>query len=551
VVSSTEPRGQGGGPTGMSLTEAGHWPVQRGMTHRRPAAVGLLAVSVVVTALFAAPATYLVVEAISTGPRLLEILGSPRIRRPLANSLLLATSVALTCGLLGTVLAVLVGRTDLPGRRVWRLVLPLPLVVPSFVAATALVAAAGPGGLFPALPRPEGFWGAFVVLTLLCYPYVYLPVLGRLAVTSSSMEEASRLLGHGAFSTMFRVLLPQLRSAASGGALLVFLYVLSDFGAVAILRYDTITRVLYAARLFDRDLALTLGLLLGGLALLVAVGARRIAGEEVGRHSVRGRTTAYRLGRLRWPVLVAVAAPVTGGLLIPMGIFLGWMVRGSTTVGTGYSGLGDDLAFLVEPLLGSAAAAVAAAVTAIVAVLPLGYLTVRRPSRWSGFSEALISSVFALPGIVVALAIAAWAVNAPEAVGFLYQSFPLLVLGYLLHFGVQSLRATQSAFGGVPDRLGESAAVLGAGPSRRFWSIDLPLIVPGVLAGGGLVLLSTLKELPMTLLLAPIGLQTLATTIWNAAEEGFYAEVGITSLVLILLSGVLTWMLVLRPAERR
>ncbi|NNL48805.1 MAG: hypothetical protein HKO76_10630 [Acidimicrobiia bacterium] len=81
---------------------------------------------------------------------------------------------------------------------------------------------------------------------------------------------------------------------------------------------------------------------------------------------------------------------------------------------------------------------------------------------------------------------------------------------------------------------------------RRFLTVDLPLIRPGLVAGGGLVLLSTLKELPATLLLAPIGFQTLATKIWGAAEDGFFAEVGITALVLIALSATLTWMVVLR-----
>ena len=91
--------------------------------------------------------------------------------------------------------------------------------------------------------------------------------------------------------------------------------------------------------------------------------------------------------------------------------------------------------------------------------------------------------------------------------------------------------------------------MLGARPIRRFLTVEAPLIAPGVVAGGGLVMLSTLKELPATLLLAPIGFETLATKVWGAAEEGFLAEVGATSLVLIMLSATLTWLLILRPAN--
>jgi len=94
----------------------------------------------------------------------------------------------------------------------------------------------------------------------------------------------------------------------------------------------------------------------------------------------------------------------------------------------------------------------------------------------------------------------------------------------------------------------EAAGTLGAGPARRFFTIELPLMAPGLAAGAGLVMLSVLKELPATLLLAPIGFDTLATRIWHAAEDGFLADVGAASLALILLSGILTWLLVLRPA---
>jgi len=525
------------------VSQVDRTPAVRGA--RRGWLVGALAAAV--TLLFLAPFAYLVLEAFGTGFRFVEILTSEQIREPLANSLLLATSTSAACVVLGTVLAVLVQRTDLPGAGLLRVLLPLPLAVPSFVAATALVASTGPGGLVPAVPRPYGFWGAFWVLTLLSYPYVYLPVLGRLARTGSSGEEASR---RGPAQTVRRVLLPQLRPAALGGGLLVFLYVLSDFGAVALLRYDTITRVLYAARLLDTELALTLGLLLGVLAIGAAVLARRASGSvPVQASRDRAARHVYRLRGLRWPALAVVVAPLVAGLVVPLVVFVIWVVRGSSTVGVGYSGIGDDLGFLVEPIVGSTVAAVSAAAVAMLVVLPVAVLSVRRPSRRATAATAIVSSVFALPGIVVALAIVAWAVSAPEFLSSLYQSFPLLILGYVLHFGAQSMRSSQAALGAVPARLGESAAVLGAGPRRRFRTIDLPLILPGLLAGGGLVLLSTMKELPATLLLAPIGFETLATTIWNASEDGFYAEVGVASIVLVALSAVLTWVLVLRPAR--
>lgn len=495
---------------------------------------------------FAFPALYLLWESVRLGGDLYAVVATPDVLGPLAGSLLLSSACAVAAMVLGTGLAVLVARTDVLGRSWLRVLLALPLVIPSFVGATALLAATGPGGLLPFLPRPEGFTGALVVLTLLTYPYVYLLVLARLRMVSRSHEEASRLLGAGPLRTALTVLVPQLRQATTAGGLLVFLYVLSDFGAVALLRYDTITRAIYSSRLLDRSTSVTLGLFLAVLAVLVALAARTAAAGAPGPRPARPAATVP-LGRSRvalslvpWSVvLVALAAPVL--------VLATWAVRGSTTVGVGYSGLGDPLTFLVAPAVGSVTVSVVAAVAAVVLVLPLAVASVRRPSATNGFVTAVVTSVFALPGLVVALALVFFSLQAPGPLAGLYQTFPLLILGYVLHFGAQALRASQTAVAAVPGRLEEAAQTLGASPVRRFLTIDLPLVTPGLVAGAGLVLLSTLKELPATALLAPTGFQTLATRIFFAAQDGFFAEVGITSLLLLAMSTVLTWVLVLRP----
>ena len=345
---------------------------------------------------------------------------------------------------------------------------------------------------------------------------------------------------------MTTVLVPQLRPAAAAGGLLVFLYVLSDFGAVALLRYDTITRAIYSTRLLDRTTSVTLGLFLAVLALGVTALARSATPAPPGP---RPAAPAQRIRLRRWraPVSVLPWTVLVAALVGPVVVFLVWALRGSTTVGVGYSGPGDSLAFLVEPALNSATAAVVAALVAIVLVLPLAMASVRRPGRLSRLVVMVVTSVFALPGLLVALTLVFVALSVPGPLAALYQTFPLLVLGYVLHFGAQALRSTQTALAAVPTRLDEAARTLGASPRRRFLTVDLPLVAPGLAAGAGLVLLSTLKELPATALLAPAGFQTLATRIFNAAQDGFFAEVGVTSLVLLVLSTSLTWVLVLRP----
>lgn len=508
----------------------------------RPMVIAAVAIGL----LFLFPIGYLVWGTITFGGDTWEALTSSRTLRPLANSLLIATVVTGLCGVLGVSTAWLVSRTDLPGRRLLRLALPLPLVIPSFVGATAYLAGFGRGGLIEAIPRLDGFWGATLVLTLLSYPYVYLPVLARLMTTSDNLEEAARLLD-GRFGRMWvRVVVPQIRGAAAAGMLLTFLYVLSDFGAVTLMRFDTITRAIFSARLFDRAASLTLGLILAIVALLVAAAARRVGVPDAPSATNPAIRRRYPLGWGRLPAAALVGLLVAVAFAAPIAVFLSWVTRGSTTVGVGFSGFGDDLGFLAGPIVNTTVASVVAAVVATVVVLPVAYAAARRRTGLAAWSGAAVASVFALPGLVVALAIVFWALQAPSALAGLYQTFPLLVLAYVLHFGAQSMTATRAAIADLPRRYDEAARTLGADRRRRFRTVELPLILPGVLSGTGLVMLSTMKELPATLLLAPIGFQTLATQIWGAAEDGFFAEVGITSLVLIALSWLMTWWLVLR-----
>jgi len=488
---------------------------EAGMAGRR-----LTAVAGVVGLLFLFPVGYLLIRTVTLGSDFGSILISTATLRPLSNSI------------------------------VWRWALALPLVIPSFVGATAVLAAFGPGGLVEFVPRVQGFWGALAVLTLLTYPYVYLPVLARLSTTAASLEDAARLLGDSSWRAVRRVVLPQAREAIMAGTLLVFLYGLSDFGAVSLMRFDTITRAIFSSQLADRATSLTLGLVLALIALLVAAVDRSAASRRAPVTTVGSRQVRYRLGRATGPALGLTGLVVGLGLATPLLVFAAWVVRGSSTIGVGYSGLGDSLEFLVEPTLNSAGAAALAAAAAIVITIPVAYASVRHRSWVSESAGAAVTSVFALPGLVVAISLVFWAVRAPGILGAFYQTLPLLILGYVLHFGAQALGPAQAAIKGVPAKFDEAAQTLGAGTRRRFLTVELPLMTPGLLAGAGLVLLSTLKELPATLLLAPIGFETLATRIWSAAEDGFFAEVGISAIVLVALSAALTWPLLIRRGLR-
>ncbi len=526
--------------------------------------VELLAVAVVIGLVFVGPFAYVVWRNIDLGTELgpwpwssESLLWSRETWDPLRRSLWLGVVVSLSSAVIGTGLAWLTIRTDLPGRRAWRVLSPLPLVFPSFVGATALIAGFASGGLveelvsplgIDTLPDMRGFRGAWLVLTLFTYPYVYLPVAARLASLPPSLEESARLLGRSPLAVFRTVVAPQISSAVWAGTLLVFLYTISDFGAVALLGYDTLTEQIYADKLFDQPRAMGLALVLGGVALVVVMLERTLDRRRQRIAVVRTRgPLIVPLGRWTWPTLAVVALFVGNALVGPVAVLAFWAWRG-LTADVESLGLATDLGDLVWPTIHSAQAGLVTAAVAVAVVLPVAWLTARYRSRVGGAVNSMVVAGFALPGVVTALSIVFWAVDAP-IVDRWYQTFPLLILAYVLHFGAQATRAAHVAVGAVPERLGDAAATLGARRTRRFLTVELPLMTPGLLAGAGLVLLSTMKELPATLLLAPIGFDTLATEIWGAGERGALAQSAIASLVLVALSAVLTWVVVIRRLE--
>lgn len=516
--------------------------------------LGLVVVSVVVAVLFAAPSLYLLWQNLGFGSQLWSTLRSDETLVPLWRSLWLGSTVALATAIVGTALAWFTTRTDLPGRRVWRVLAPLPLVFPSFVGAAAFLAAVAPGGLldellgFSTAPRLEGFGGAWLVLTLFTYPFVYLPVAARLSSLAPSLEENARLLGRRPLAVFRTVVLPQISSAVWAGALLVFLYTISDFGAVSLMRYGTLTREIFARRL-DPESAMPLGLVLAAVALLLVVLERQVARRHPRVEARDRRPLQLNLGWWRWPVLVGVVAVLGLALVAPVAVLAYWAIRGLTSSGSGAVELTTDLGALVAPATNTVWVSVVAALVAVGLVLPVAYLTARYRSRWGGAVNAVVVAGFALPGLVVALALVFWVLRV-DVVATLYQSYYLLIFAYVVHFGAQAMRASQVAVSTVPRRLDDAARMLGANRARRFATVDMPLMIPGLAAGGGLVLLSTMKELPATLMLAPPNFETLATRIWNANESNYFAQVGVAGLVLVAVSGVLTWLLVVRRTER-
>ena len=383
------------------------------------------------------PLGYLVVRTARIGwVGIVDELLTVRVAELAVRSLGLALVVSSTCILLGVCCAFAVTRTDLPGRRFFGVLAALPLAVPTYVAAFGWVSA---------FNKFEGFWAAAVVLTLCCYPYVYLPVAGSLVGADPAQEEVSRSLGRGPVGVRLGVTVRQVRPAIMAGALLVALYVLSDFGAVSILRADTFTRAIFIEFElgFDRTGALVLSTVLIALTVVLLV-AEHLTRQRQARYAGVRRRCARppakaRLGWLRWPSLVTLIAVSLLALGVPLVNLAQRFTAGMSRPGS-----------LVE--VASAAGnslwiSLAGAALTTVLALPIGILAARRHGRFLALIERLSYLTHALPGVVIGLSLVFFGVTVAFA---LYQTVWLLLLAYAALFLPLAVAAVTSAAGQSP-----------------------------------------------------------------------------------------------------
>jgi iron(III) transport system permease protein len=521
-------------------------------TRRRPPALLTLA-GLVVAAGALIPLVYLLVRASELGlDRVVEIATRDRTLVQLRNTVVLAVAVTATTVAIAVPLAWLTVRTDLPGRRVLTVLTALPLAIPTYVGGFAFVAFLGPKGMLQGwleplgvdrLPSIYGLLGAWFTLSLFTYPYVLLTVRAAIRRLDPSLEEASRMLGRSAPATFVRVVLPQLRPSITAGALLVALYALSDFGAVSLLRFDSFTRAIfvqYRASL-DRATAAVLGLMLVTLTIAVVALELRSRGKETYHRLHAGggrRMPTARLGRWRWPAAAACWLLVLVALVAPLGVIAYWQVRGLQA--------GEPVRLTTELAANSLRASALGAGLTVLAAWPVALLSVRHRSRTSRAIETAAWAGHALPGVVVALSLVFFGAR---VVPNLYQTLAMLAFAYAVLFLPQALGAMRSSLLQVNPSLEEASRLLGSGPAATFRRVLVPLARPGVLAGGALVFLTCMKELPATLLLAPTGYRTLATQVWNATSESFYGRAAGPALALVLLSSLPMAFLVLRERD--
>ncbi len=461
--------------------------------------------------------------------------------RPLVGLLLVDTvglvlATAAVTALIGVSCAWLVERTDLPGRRGFAVLAAVPLAIPPFITSYAWVS------LSNAL---QDFAGALLVVGSAYMPLVYLPVAAALRGMDPAIEETGRVLGLSPWRCFVRLVLPQLRPALLGGMLLVALNVLVEFGAFALLRYRTFTTELYAqyrTGLAGPDASL-LAMVLVALCLLCLAGELKVRGRRGTASLHRGTRRApaqYRLGPATAPALLFLCVLVAATLGVPLGTLLFWLFRHDAAA---TAAVGVSWPLLWQATEGSLLLASGGAAVTLLLALPLGFLAVRHPGRTATLLERTAYLGQGVPGIVVALALVTLALRLLTP---LYGSTPLLILAYAILFLPLALVSVRAAFAQAQLRLEEAGRVLGLGPLAVARRVVLPLAAPGLGAAAALVFVAVVTELTTTLLLAPIGTETLATEVWADTTTLAFAAAAPYAAVMVLLSLGSTWILARR-----
>ena len=463
--------------------------------------------------------------------------------RLLGRSIGLAAGVALVAVPVGTWLGWAEQRSADRSVRWLSIGCLLPLAVPSYVLAGALREQVGPGGRIGGILAglgleldARGLGAAALVLVAITTPLVQLLVSASLSRLSAAEEEAARALGASSRRVLRQVVLPRLRPAIAYGFLLSLLYVVSDFGAVAVLDAPVLTWRLYqAAENLQTARAASIGLaLLAATAPLIALGLW-IRGGSTAASVANPRPAERRpLGRTALAATWSLQAFVLSvGLVLPIATLVDWAVTGLA--------LGRDFASVGVPLLHSGVAAFLGCAAAVAIAWFPAWAGARGQGRIARALEPLVYATAAIPGILVAFGLlsAALAVSrATSESARLYAALTgsgvLLALGFAVRFLPESYAPLRSAAQAVDDRVLDSARVLGASPLRVGVRVVAPLVAPGTTAAALLTFIAVVKELPISLLVGgAMGLRPLSYRLWDRLEEGFLHDAGLTGLVLV------------------
>jgi iron(III) transport system permease protein len=476
------------------------------------------------------------------------------------NTAVLVVGVVAIAMTLGTSLAWLTAACEFPGRSFFSWALLLPMAMPAYVLAFVAVAMLDYAGPVPealrawfgaALPVPpiRSTGGVIFVLALAAYPYVYLMARGAFLTHGARALEVAQSLGFGPWAGLFRVAVPLARPWLAGGAALVAMETLADFGAVSVFNYDTFTTAIYQAwfSLFSIETALGLALLLLVLVAIALALERALRGRARYAAVDSGARAPQRLrlaGARGWVAFGYAAGVLAIGFVLPAAVLAGWAWRVAPI---------DLDARYVQYVLRTLSLAGMAALACLALALMLGYATRRAGSRAAGMAARVATIGYAVPGAVLAVGVVTLLGAVDGAIGrilggerlWLQGTVLALLVGYVARFLAVAHGPVQGGFSRIRPSLEEAARGLGLGGREVMARLHLPLLGAGMGTALLLVFVDVMKEMPITLMTRPFGWDTLAVRVFEMTAEGEWERAALPALAIVLAGlapvAVLTW----------
>jgi iron(III) transport system permease protein len=482
------------------------------------------------------------------------------LARVVANTALLVVGVVVIAAALGTSLAWLTAACDFPGRGFFAWALYLPMAMPAYVLAFVAIATLDYAGAVPtalrawfgngfAVPPIRSTGGVILVLGLASYPYVYLMARGAFLTHGARVLEAAQSLGFGPWAGLFRVAVPLARPWLAGGAALVAMETLADFGAVSVFNYDTFTTAIYKSwyGLFSIETALGLALLLL-VFVAVALAVEQLARGR-GRHVAAdsGARAAVRLalpGLRGWLAFAYAALVFAAGFVLPAIALARWAFEVAPT---------DLDARYVAYVLRTLGLAGMAAIACLALALALGYATRLSAGAAPRAAARLATLGYAIPGTVLAVGVVSALGGFDQAFRsvaggeglWLQGTVVALLLGYVARFLAVAYGPVQGAFTRIRPSLEEAARSLGLVPREILARLHLPLLSAGLGTALLLVFVDVMKEMPITLMTRPFGWDTLAVRVFEMTAEGEWQRAALPALAIVVAGllpvALLTW----------
>jgi iron(III) transport system permease protein len=535
----------------------------------RTAPAGRIATTIaVMTAIMvAAPVLAVIALAMNPAPDLWRDLIAYVLPRAMLDTAALLFGVGALALTIGAGTAWLISLHDFPGRALLLWLMPLPLAIPTYIAAYVYADLFEPLGLVhrtlaiwlplqgavALLPNLRSMPGAIIVIGLVLYPYVYLSARTMFQFQSAEFAEAARTLGANRLQIFLRVSLPMARPALAVGLALVSLETLNDIGASEYLGVRTLTVSVFTTWLNRGSLAGAAQLscfmlaIVAGLIAIERYGRRNVA-TEFCAESPRLTARTQLAGIKGWWAFAACLLPVLLGFIVPVLFLLqqsfkrGLLTKFDMTLGR------------------DAFNSVAFATLATLIALGLGFATILawrwRPGLLRFVAMNISQTGYALPGLVLALGLLTPVLaidNGLSALaGWLGRSLPGLILvgsgaavviAYVIRFLAVPTGLIKAGFERIPHDYDDSARAAGAGQATAMRLIHLPLLRPAMLGAVIIVFVDCLKELPATLLLRPMNVDTLATAIYQFASRGSFEDGALAALLIVAASiGPVAWL---------